>query len=332
MRILTEAGILKAKCYSDVFSSDKEVAKKQFRQYCKEYHPDANDSPLAQKVFARITELYQGITSGKTSSPESNIIFRNKKTNKGFELVNPIAINGGTCTIYHTLTKVALIFKKEFKKFYDSYLKNVKNVRYVDDKMEKQFSMLFPKIRTNFEDEEGNFVILLDKTAEVLNLGVIVASYKKQGIPFPERQAAWIMNRLYSMAVYMNHYGKAFNGFSINNLWVSPQYHTVLFFNGWEYVIDLGDKMIGCPKEVYHVLPIKARDTHISCSATDLECIKQIGRELFANNVATNVVKFLEDGSDDITPLEEWELYGKALSSDFGKRKFVVWDNVPYTS
>lgn len=332
MKILPLDAILKVTCYSDIFSSDEKEAKKQFRKYCRLYHPDngSTDPKVAQAY--EIVQKYYHLISGShcTASVNDSYVFRDKKTNKGFEINNPVIIDNGTCMIYHTATKIVLRYTKEFEKFYDKYVANVKLIRYDNDKIRNEFEITFPKMGKHFETTEGDFIILLDKTSEVLNLGLIVASYEKMGTPFPEKHAAWIMNRLFNHAMYMSFCNKVFNGFSLTDLWVSPEFHTVLLLNGWEYSTNVGDKMIGCPKEVYKVLPVKARDTHKSVTETDLESIKAIGRTLFKDSSATAVKEYFDSGLESSDVLEEWNSYGKAVKSDFGKRAFVVWDNVPY--
>lgn len=333
MRIYTEPAILRAKCYDDIFSSDDAEAKKQFRHYCKSYHPDADSSAKAQKIFSKLMELYRKKPFSSSANATSySKVFRAAETGKGFELGNYTTIDAGSYTAYHTKKKVAMSFPRDFKKFYDAYISNVGRIQYADKNMENQFSPLFPKIIRKFEDEDGNNIILLDKTEEVLNLALIMDAYEKAGKTFPHAHAAWIVNRLYNIAVYINFYGWVFNGFSATGLWVSPEFHTILPYGGWEYMTGIGEKMIGCPKDVYKLLPKNARDKHLSETLTDLESIKFIGRKLFENSPCKNVLKLLDSGSVSDDVLHEWEKYENAVMKDFGERKFVVWEDVPYAN
>lgn len=327
--------ILRAKTYKDIFSSDKKIAKTEFREYCKLYHPDVDDSAEAAKLFNIIKQLYDGnmIKSVEHQVTNETFVFKDEKTLKGFEISNPVIIDNGICTVYHTATKVVLLYHESYKKFYDNYIKNVESLQYKDKNMEKEFSRLFPHIVKHFITTEGQLCILLNKTPDVINLGRIVKAYEINGDKFPEKQAAWIMNRLYNIACYNNFYHKALNGFTLDNIWVSPEMHSVLLFNGWEYMMDIGDAMIGCPKGVYKVLPIKVRDTKKSSMITDLESIKSIGRKLFSgHDDLTYINKFLQNGVSSDIPIDEWELYGNAIKKQFGKREFVVWEDVPYNN
>lgn len=326
--------IKKATTYSDIFSEDEKIAKTEFREYCKLYHPDANDSDEAAELFSIIQELYNNKHRKIVgSSVKETVIFKDKSTKKGFELQNPVVFNNGIAMVYHTATKIALVYDKTYKKFYLNYLERVKNLQYKDSNMEKEFKRYFPKVLKSFETEDNKYVILLDKTSEVLNLGLIVKSYANKKENFPEKQAAWILNRLYNIVCYMDFYNIVSNGISLDNIWVSPEMHSVLLFNGWEYTTPKGEPMLGCPKDVYKILPIKIKDSKKSNLLTDLESIKTIGRILYKNHDdLEHINKFLNMGISSDNPFEEWDKYGEAIRKQFGKREFIPWENVPYSN
>ena len=332
VNIKTRKEILSAKKYSDVFNENADIAKKEFREYCKLYHPDSDSSKEAAELFCIIQELYNNKhrVSVSNSTVNDTVTFKDKKTGKGFSLSNPIIFNNGIAMIYHTATKVAMVYDKTYKKFFDNYIENVSKLKYEDSNMEKEFKRYFPKVLKHFETEDKQLCILLDKTPEVLSLGKIVRAYESKGEKFPERHAAWILNRLYNIECYLNFYHKVSNGLSIDNLWVSPEMHTILLFSGWEYTTDIDDTMIGCTKDVYKILPIKVKDTKRSQTITDLESIKSIGRILFKGHKDLEYINnFLNSGtSDDV--FKEWELYRGAIKKQFGKSEFIIWEDVPY--
>ena len=68
----------------------------------------------------------------------------------------------------------------------------------------------------------------------------------------------------------------------------------------------------------------------MSSTLTDLESVKQVGRRLFANRTdLKHITDFLNSGtSDDI--FEEWDKYGEAIKKEFGRREFIIWEDVPY--
>lgn len=329
----TQQEIRKARVYTDLFSENESESKRQYREYCKLYHPDSNDSSEASELFAIINEIYntRRRSSVVRATVEEDITFKDIKTDKGFVISNPVIFKTGISMIYHTATKVVMVYHKSYEKFFNNYLKVVSGLKYADSNMEKEFKRYFPSVLKHFETDNDNMLILLDKTSEVLNLGKIVNSYESMGKLFPEKQAAWIMNRLYNIACYLNYNGLVSNGLTLENLWVSPEMHSVLLLGGWEYTTKIGDSMIGCPKEVFNILPIKVKDSKKSSTITDLESIKAIGRKLFkGHNDLTHINKFINYGINNDNPFDEWDEYGKAVKEQFGKREFIVWDNVPY--
>lgn len=325
--------ILRKYKYEDFFSNDIDEAKKQYRQYIKKYHPDTDNSEHAKEMFLVIRTLYEShsFVSQGVCDGGNTVTFRNKTTGKGFSLTNAFMINNNNCEVYHTLTKICIVFNEKCKVFYDNYIKAVDKLSYRDKDMEAEFKRYMPKIIKHFQNEDDRYIILLEKTSEVLNLGKIVEDYISLGKQFPEKQAAWILNRLYNLCAYFKLQDEsAFNGIALENIWVSPELHSVLFLNGFEYNIKLGEKMIGVPKEVFNTMSIKTKDSKLSSTLTDLESVKQVGRRLFANRTdLKHITNFLNSGtSDDI--FEEWDKYGKAIRAEFGKREFITWEDVPY--
>lgn len=326
------ANILKAKKYSDLFSSDEATAKREFREYCKKYHPDVNDTAEEAEAFSIISEIYtykiHKSTDSRKGAVDEEILVRDKSTGKGFILTNPVVFNNGICTVYYTVSKVAFLYSKTYKKFYDNYIEEVERLRYADNAMEKEFSRYFPKIIKHFETEDDKLCILIGKTSDVLPLGRIFKAYRDHGEQFPERQAAWILNRLYNIECYLHYYGRVSNGFTIDNLWVSPEMHSILLYSGWEYTTKERGNMIGCPKDVFKIIPIKVKDTKESSMITDLESIKSIGRQLYNGHTELkHINKFLNEGTTGDV-FKDWDSYREALQEEFGKRQFVVWDNI----
>ena len=325
--------IKKAKVYSDLFSDNEAKAKKEYREYCKLYHPDANDSKEAAEVFEIITEIYNNKHRNTISSAtvQEEFTFKDRKTGKGFTISNPVIIKTGISIIYHTATKIVITYHKSYEKFFNNYIKQVEDLKYKDDNMRKEFKRYFPRVLKHFETKDDMLCILLDKTNEVLSLSKIVKSYEKIGEKFPERQAAWILNRLFNITCYMYFSNKVSNGLSLDNLWVSPEMHSVLLLGGWEYTTKDKESMLGCPKDIYNLLPIKIKDSKKSDILTDLESIKHIGRILFkGHDKLEHINKYLKSGVKHDNPFDEWNEYKTAIKEQFGKREFVVWENVPY--
>jgi hypothetical protein len=337
--------ILGVRYYKDLFNGNADDMKDLFREYCKTYHPDICSQPKAGDAFCIIGDCYRKYLASLKSttssdSDEVEMIFKSNSTStKGFALKNYKIDKIDVGVAVSTANKIAVVFDKSYEKQFNRYIDNVKHLSYADKQMQSEFERYFPNIVKSIELPDSSiaelpnakYVILLDKSPDVYNLGRIVNNYAKYGKPFPEKQAAWIMNRLYNIACYLNYSGKVCNGLTLSNLWVSPCMHTILLLNGFEHMQDAGTKMISCSPSVFKVMPQPVKDSKLASIATDLESIKSIGKILFKDSLdhLPHINSFLNSGVDFVNPnpIDDWKQYGSALDKEFGKRTFVVWDD-----
>ena len=100
-KLLNPSEILNTCSFEELFSKNDKEAKSIFREYCKIYHPDADDSAIASKVFNHIMLIYNSKGSNYVSngSKVTSIVFRNKVTHKGFELHNPLEHSTELCLL-----------------------------------------------------------------------------------------------------------------------------------------------------------------------------------------------------------------------------------------
>ena len=341
IRILKKEEILKTSSFESLFGDKLEDNKKMFHAYCKKYHPDVNGSPEAATIYTHILEIYNKETkhtaAGINPSGKKDIIrCINEATGRGFELINPIVIVNQMNVIYHTDTKILLLFEENRKQFYDNYIKQnkeiiekIKSLEKTNPKLKNQFEPLFPKVKVYFKTTGGKYAILLEKRPDVLNLGEIVRGYAKKGEKFPFRHSIWIMNRLYNLECFFDFISKTYNGFSIENIWVSTEMHAALIFDGLEYTVNTGDAMIGLPKSVFDVMPVDLKGTKAANQRIDLKSIRNIGRILYQES--DNISKFLDSGLDIKTSaIDDWTAFDNEMLIKTGKREFIAWENIPY--
>ena len=83
-----------------------------------------------------------------------------------------------------------------------------------------------------------------------------------------------------------------------------------------------GNKMLGVPKAIYDIMPVKAKSNKTSSKRTDLEAAKLIGRQITDKSSAPKpMLDFLSSGTS--TAIGEFEKWNKALDASYGKRQFV---------
>jgi hypothetical protein len=339
--------ILKVKNYWEIFDGTPEECKTTFREYCKKYHPDVCSDKDAEEAFTIISSCYNAVLKKVGTAPVqgvdiSEIVFKGIGNDKfGFAFKNYRIDKVDVGTAVSVNSKIAIVFNKQYKSQFDAYKENVKALQWQDSNMRAEFERYFPTISHTLELADNSipelpdakYIVLINKTSDVYNLSRIVANYKKNNTPFPERQAAWILNRLYNIVCYFNYYEKVCNCITLSNLWVSPEMHSIMLYNGFEHICKSGDKMKSCSPSVFKVMPQKVKDSKKASIASDLESIKEVGRKLFSDNLdkLPYIKDFLNSGVNfsKPDPLEEWNKYGKALDKTFGKRTFAVWENVP---
>ena len=81
--------------------------------------------------------------------------------------------------------------------------------------------------------------------------------------------------------------------------------------------------MIGMPREIYDVMPVRAKSDKVSSIHTDLESVKLIGRRLNdMKNEPSQIAAFLNSGSS-VRAVDEFNKWSHALDAAYGRRHFV---------
>ena len=319
----TAEEILRAKLCGDIFSrSEKAIVVSEYREMARAYHPDVCKLPNATEITAKINELYSTalhlIELGKWESSNS-VQFQDtagKKYISRFLKTAPFELG----TMYISDGAVIYVFETQYSRYYDNAVSQIKALDYADETMKTEMSRFMPTIRFNFETTDGKKVLILKKTHDVFLLSDVQKAF---GGKIPDRHVAWIISRLCNLCCYFDYTGIAHNGLTIDNCLISPEYHTVMPLGGWWYTKKIGEPLIGVPRSVYDVMPIKAKSDKISSCQTDLEAIKLIGRQLIDKDTAPKpIMDFLNCGSS-ANARNEFAKWDSALDAAYGKRQFV---------
>lgn len=318
----TAEKILSAKKCGDLFSkADKDTVVFEYRKLAKEFHPDICSLQNAEEIFKRLSTLYEEALEllSKGQWQVSNMVSIrdvNGKTYRG-RYLKSFGFELGTA--YVADFSVTYILGGKNKRFFENAIEQISALRYANSDMEKEFSRYMPKIKHQFETRDGKYCLILDKTPDVFFLSDILEYY---GGSIPDRHAAWIISRLCNLCCYFDYLGIAHNGLKLQNCFISPEFHTVLPLGGWWYAKQDGDKMIGVPKAIYDIMPVKAKSEKTSSKRTDLEAAKLIGRQIIDKSSAPKpMLDFLFSGTS--TAIGEFEKWNKALDTSYCKRQFV---------
>lgn len=315
--------ILKANNCSDLFSNNPATLKEEYRFLSAKYHPDSNKDPRANEAMAKISILYdkaKKIFNQNIKSKDRNFIIKSKSGkvyNETFLYSHKFELG----IMYITNDKIFYLLDSKNKRYFDNMIKSVSNIKYANDKMKDVFSKLVPTIIDSFEDSTGKFfVIVLSKTEDVFPLELFIKRFDGKLDP---KHSAWIISRLCNICCFLKFQGITHNGISIQNLFVSPKFHSIMIYGGWWYTVPNDCKLIGTQKEIYDLMSIKSKANKVGMFSTDLECVKYIGRNLTKyESIPIDYRKFLEGGSSD-DAIKEYQKWNICLDKSYGERKFI---------
>ncbi len=324
--MLSVEQIVNATSCEDIFVNDKVKTKNLFKELAKVYHPDVSNVVNADVYFAKISELYnealEKIEKGIWFEKDVLILESTAGKKVKFKYLGKYTFELGF--FYIGRKHIVYILERKNKKFLDNALNVLKNLRYANAEMEKEFKRYFPQIEDTFELQTGEYCLVLKKDETDFLLSDLDNLYKSQGSALDDKHCAWVMSRLSNITCFLKYNNLVHNGISLTNCFVSPKFHTILLLGGWWYTVPEGEKMIGTQKSVYDVMPVKEKSEKISTFKTDLECVKQIGRQL-NKSLPKQFSDWVNKAACD-DAYKEFENWNKALNDSYGERKFIVLD------
>ena len=310
----------------DIFENDKEKVRSLYRELAKKYHPDVSTDKNSAVYFAKITELYNEALEkiDKGIWFEKDVLILENIKGKRYKLKYLKKHSFELGFFYVGRQHIIYVLERKNKKYLDNALNVLKSLKYADTNMEKEFKRYFPEVVDNFELKTGEYCLVLKKDSTDFLLSDFLEYYSNQGKELDVKHCAWVVSRLSNICCFLKYNHLVHNGISLTNCFISPKYHTIMLFGGWWYCVPEGEKLIGTQKSVYDVMPVKEKSEKISTYQTDLECVKQIGRQL-----NKNLPKPFENWVNKAATkdaFKEFDSWNQALYDSFGERKFIVLD------
>ncbi|RII34008.1 hypothetical protein D2A34_12545 [Clostridium chromiireducens] len=324
--------ILGMKYPYELFTGDKDIAKKEHINLLKMFHPDLHkDSEKYKEAASKINELYteaikllvngNWIGDGliKITSSDGEKYSMKYNVQYSFELGKYYI---GNRSILYLIDKVHL-------KFIDNALDRIKNLKYENNNMKFEFEKYFPKVSRKFETIDGKIGILIEKSEDAFSLKDILSYYSNK---VPPRHVTWILSSLYNIACFLYYNNLSHNGLTIDNYFISPSYHNGFLLGGWWYTVPLDGKMLGVSNEIYNIMSPDMKSTKKGTFLLDLESIRLIGRTLLGDKNGIDIIgdpdipKPLIDcvrGVSVNNPIEEYKLWDKVINESYGARKFI---------
>lgn len=308
--------------------ADKHGLSDQFKTWVKVWHPDKNQDAKAKDVFIHIGLLFQAAQK-KAAADEwaapGEIVFqcadgvaRKMRFRKRSEFELGFMFYGRTALTW--------VVDKQHADLVARAGTTITGLKYSSARMRTEMERFMPNVISTFrtKDDRGGVVML--KTKDVYCLRDVVEA--KGGKLVPEH-VAWILNRLYNIACFLQWNGLSHNAISLDTVFVSPEHHSCLLLGGWWYAAPFGMKMKAVPARTHKLMP---PDLKTGSSRTDLALIRALGRELLGDatgmhlvddaSVPARMTSFLRHPASG-KAVDDYKNWGTCLEACFGERRFV---------
>lgn len=320
-----------------LFSGNSDTLRGEFTALSKLWHPDLNKDKDAEAVFTHIKKLHDSakkkLAAGIWVTPgvlqlkaKDGRVYRVKYVKKhDFELGK----------FYISKSVVTYVIDKNIGgDLVANGLSAIKNIRYADDKLRKEFESRMPSPIKVF-DTDDSVVCVFKKDRDMVLLSDLRDYVQKStGTRLDTRHVAWVMSRLHSLTCFLQLNGLTHNGISADTVFVSPEMHTAALLGGWWYAAKENTSLKGLPGAALDIVP---RDVLASGKAThrvDLELIRAVGRDLLGDPTGSLILRDKDvrpamahwlttaSSGDAFKDFQGWS--EDVLKSSFGARRFTV--------
>lgn len=305
----------------ELFPKNLNKTKKIYHDLVRFCHPDQS-SGCDYHRFIRLNQLYQeAVTKLKNdcwgSKGMINLTFGGRSETIGYLAEKAFELG----TTYLTHNNVFYLIDEGYTNYVRQFEKMCGSLQYASAAMAREFACHLPHDVKTRRTDDRRTLITMAKRADEIALDDLL-SYC--GGSLADEHAAWIISRLSSLGCLLSYNKLVHNSICLKNCFISPKDHQLSLYGGWWYACGLGRPMAGVCQEVYDIMPLKAKSGHIGVFATDLESIKQIGRQLINPHTPGKppVRNWLDQGAGD-SAFAEFELWNQAIIDSWGRRNFV---------
>lgn len=327
--------ILEMKYPYQLYTGDKDIAKKEHIDLLKRFHPDLHkNSEEYKNVTSKINELYSEAIKlfDNGNWIEDGIIKITSSDGQKYSMKYSVDYSFELGKYYIGNKSILYLIEKEYLDFVDNALNKIKNLKYENDNMKNEFEKYFPKILKKFDTSDEKVGILIEKPEDAYSLKDILNYYNGK---VPPRHVVWILSSIYNIACYLYYNNLSHNGITIDNYYISPSYHSGFLLGGWWYAVFLDEKLFGVSNEIYNIMSPDMKSSKKGTYLLDLESIRLIGRTLLGDKNGISLIKDLDiprplidwvRGVPLNDSMKEYKLWDKVIKQSYGDRKFIKMD------
>jgi len=294
----TPEEILSIKSPVVLFGKDSKDAKNNYHNLLKSWHPDVNTHFLSSEVTSHINNLWVHYESGK----EIPRVSRKHDIGK----------------VSYFDESIEYEINESIAQYIPDIASLIKGIKYKDDKQKKEFSRYFPDASKIKQDKKK---LVIPKPTDVISLQDALNFFKGSIDP---KHVAWIINGVINnICLFHLSQGLSFNGITVENVFICPKHHTVLFLGGWWHITKLNEKPKILPKSL-HSRGYKDCDMK-SIYTLGLKLLgDENGTSLWRNsNIPIPMLSFLMGYSELRDPVVLFKKWEDVLIKCFGPRKFI---------
>ena len=307
----------------ELFTNDVHKNKSIRKQLLLEFHPDSHGGEVEyREAVVRINALYEQaeeqLKEGIWIQPGQVILNDTSGKTQVMQYRRKDAFELGTRFVGRR--SVLFLLEEEHKEFAGRMTDSLRKIGFADDSMAIEFTKYLPKIQAMFQTMGGRIGIVVEKPQGLYTAAELLQYYDGAMDP---RSVTWILSSLYNLLCFFEFNQINHNGITIQNYYISPQYHYGKLLGGWWYATGEGEKLYCLSEEMYERLsPIEQQEGRSSCQI-DLEAVHAIGRTLLGEE--TGIPEPLKNwlmGPAMETAYEEYSKWNQVIQDSFGGRFF----------
>ena len=178
-----------------LYPNDLEEAKEAYKRLALKYHPDKNSDKLSGQAFAHIKNLYDEvlilIEKGSWEIPGVLEFTDELKRKYKLNYRKKHAFELGQMYINNSL--VAYNVEAKYQTLFINAIHRMTVLEYKSNKMKAEMSRYFPVIKANMKLSDGSYLLILEKTPDVLLLKDVLDYYNRTSYPIEwSKHIAWI--------------------------------------------------------------------------------------------------------------------------------------------
>ncbi len=317
-----------------LFTGDLIIAKNEYKDFSRKWHPDLNKQPNAAEVFSHIVRLYEEavkLISNNLWKGKGTLSFNinGKILNISYSKIVPFEIG----EYYFGKNHIVYSIKQEYSDFFKNARTKIEGLKFADTKMKEHMSKFIPtSSSTKFLKTNDRMIMIVDKTEDIIPLRDLLNHYN--GVIDP-KHVAWMMSSLYNIACYLSYTKLSHLNIDIDTCFVSPKYHAVYLFGGWWFSKDLDSPFSVIPSRTAATLSPDVLRNKIAKPFIDLDTIRWIGRELLGDRsgehlkydktLPEQMVRWVRASTTE-DAINDYRLWKEVLDKCFGPPKFIKMD------